>query len=182
MKLVFCGTPAFAVPTLRLALRAGHDVALVVTQPDRPVGRSRQLTAPPVKVAALESSLRVVQPEKIRNNPDLRAELESIRPDAVLVVAYGRIIPPWMLTLPRLGNINLHASLLPKYRGAAPIQWAVANGEHSTGATTMRLDEGLDTGDILLQRELPLAPYMLASDVFPLLSEMGADLMMQTLA
>jgi len=182
MKLVFCGTPAFAVPTLRLTLRAGHDVALVATQPDRPVGRSRQLTAPPVKVAALESSLRVVQPEKIRNNPDLRAELESIRPDAVLVVAYGRIIPPWMLTLPRLGNINLHASLLPKYRGAAPIQWAVANGEHSTGATTMRLDEGLDTGDILLQRELPLAPYMLASDVFPLLSEMGADLMMQTLA
>lgn len=182
MKLVFCGTPAFAVPTLRLALRVGHDVALVVTQPDRPVGRNRQLTAPPVKVAALESGLRVIQPEKIRNNPDLRAELESIRPDAILVVAYGRIIPPWMLTLPRHGNLNLHASLLPKYRGAAPIQWAVANGEHSTGATTMRLDEGLDTGDILLQRELPLAPYMLASDVFPLLAEMGADLMMQTLA
>jgi len=182
MKLVFCGTPAFAVPTLRLALRAGHDIALVVTQPDRPVGRSRQLTPPPVKVDALQSGLRVTQPEKIRNNLELRAELEAIRPDAILVVAYGRIIPPWMLALPRHGNINLHASLLPKYRGAAPIQWAIANGEHSTGATTMRLDEGLDTGGILLQRELPLAPYMLASDVFPLLAEMGADLMMQTLA
>ncbi len=182
MKLVFCGTPAFAVPTIRLALRAGHDIALVVTQPDRPVGRGHQLTAPPVKVAALESGLRVTQPEKIRNNPELRADLESIRPDAILVVAYGRIIPPWMLTLPRHGNLNLHASLLPRYRGAAPIQWAIANGEHRTGATTMRLDEGLDTGDILLQRELPLAPYMLSSDVFPLLAEMGADLMMQTLA
>jgi len=181
MKLVFCGTPAFAVPTLKLALRAGHDIALVVTQPDRPVGRGQQMTAPPVKTAALETGLPVIQPEKIRNNPELRAELESIQPDAILVVAYGRIIPPWMLSLPQLGNLNLHGSLLPKYRGAAPIQWAMANGEHTTGATTMRLDEGLDTGDILLQRAFPLAPHMLATDVFPLLAEMGADLMMQTL-
>ncbi len=181
MKLVFCGTPAFAVPTLKLALRAGYDVPLVITQPDRPVGRGQKLTAPPVKTTAMEAGIRVAQPEKIKNNAELRAELQAIRPDAILVVAYGRIIPKWMLDLPRLGNLNLHGSLLPKYRGAAPIQWAIANGEAATGATTMRLDEGLDTGDILLQREMALAPSMTATDVFPLLSEMGADLMMETL-
>lgn len=181
MKLVFCGTPAFAVPTLKLALRAGYQVALVVTQPDRPVGREQTLTAPPVKTVAIEAGLPFTQPEKIKNNPDFRAQLEAIRPDAILVVAYGRIIPRWMLDLPRYGNINLHASLLPKYRGAAPIQWAIANGEPATGATTMRLDEGLDTGDILLQREMPLAPDMTSVDVFPLLAEMGADLMAETL-
>jgi methionyl-tRNA formyltransferase len=181
MKLVFCGTPVFAVPTLKLALRAGYDVPLVVTQPDRPVGREKVMTAPPVKTAAMEAGIRVLQPEKIKNNLELRAELEAIRPDAIVVVAYGRIIPPWMLELPRLGNLNLHGSLLPKYRGAAPVQWAIADGEGSTGATTMRLDEGLDTGDILLQREMALAPSLTAVDVFPLLAEMGADLMMETL-
>ena len=181
MKLVFCGTPSFAVPTLKLAMRAGYNIALVVTQPDRPAGRGQQITVPPVKTTAIESGIRVVQPEKIRNNEELRAELEAIRPDAILVVAYGRIIPRWMLDLPQLGNLNLHASLLPKYRGAAPIQWAVANGEPSTGATTMRLDEGLDTGDILLQREMTIAPDMTSVDLFPLLAEMGADLMMETL-
>ena len=181
MKLVFCGTPVFAVPTLKLALRAGYDVPLVVTQPDRPVGRGQVLTAPPVKMAAMEAGIRVTQPEKIKNNAEFRAELEAVQPDAILVVAYGRIIPKWMLDLPRLGNLNLHGSLLPKYRGAAPVQWAIANGEGSTGATTMRLDEGLDTGDILLQREMALAPSMTAMDVFPLLAEMGADLMMETL-
>jgi methionyl-tRNA formyltransferase len=181
MKLVFCGTPAFAVPTLKLAQRAGYEVPLVVTQPDRPVGRGQVMTAPPVKTAAMEAGIRILQPEKIKNNLELRAELEAIRPDAILVVAYGRIIPPWMLELPRLGNLNLHGSLLPKYRGAAPVQWAIANGEPATGATTMRLDEGLDTGDILLQREMAVAPSMTAVDVFPLLAEMGADLMMETL-
>jgi methionyl-tRNA formyltransferase len=181
MKLVFCGTPAFAVPTLKLALRAGYDVPLVVTQPDRPVGREQTLTAPPIKTTAMEAGIPVVQPEKIKNNAEFRAQLEAIRPDAIVVVAYGRIIPKWMLELPRLGNLNLHASLLPKYRGAAPIQWAIANGEPATGATTMRLDEGLDTGDILLQREMTLAPDMSAVDVFPMLAEMGADLMMETL-
>jgi len=181
MKLVFCGTPSFAVPTLKLALRAGYDVPLVITQPDRPVGREQTMTAPPVKTTALEAGIRVTQPEKIKTNPELRAELEAIAPDAILVVAYGRIIPKWMLELPRLGNLNLHASLLPKYRGAAPVQWAIANGEPATGATTMRLDEGLDTGDILLQREMAIAPGMTATDLFPLLAEMGADLMMETL-
>ena len=181
MKLVFCGTPSFAVPTLKLALRAGYEIPLVVTQPDRPVGRDQQLTAPPVKTTAIEAGIRILQPEKIRSNPELRLELEGIQPDAILVVAYGRIIPPWMLGLPPLGCLNLHASLLPKYRGAAPIQWAIANGEPATGATTMRLDEGLDTGDILLQREMAIAPSMTATDLFPLLAEMGADLMMETL-
>ncbi|MBT9332857.1 methionyl-tRNA formyltransferase [Paracidobacterium acidisoli] len=182
MKLVFCGTPSFAVPTLKSVVRAGHEVALVVTQPDRPVGRGQQLAAPAVKVTALDAGLPVVQPEKIKKNEEFRAQLETIAPDAILVVAYGRIIPKWMLDLPRYGNLNLHGSLLPKYRGAAPIQWAIANGEPVTGATTMHLDEGLDTGDILLQRGMSIAPSMTSEDIFPLLSEMGADLMLETLA
>ena len=154
MKIVFCGTPAFAVPTLTALLAAGHEIALVVSQPDRPAGRSQQLTAPPVKQAALAAGLPITQPEKIRSNAEFRAHLESIAPDAIVVVAYGRIIPRWMLDLPRLGCINLHGSLLPKYRGAAPIQWALAMGEAVTGNTTMLLEEGLDTGSILLQQTL----------------------------
>ena len=150
MKLVFCGTPQFAVPTLDALLAAGHEVALVVSQPDRRVGRAQLLTAPPVKQAALEAGLPIAQPESIRNNEEFRAQLEAIAPEAIVVVAYGRLIPPWMLALPPLGCINLHASLLPRYRGAAPIQWAVANGEIFTGNTTMLLEEGLDTGPILL--------------------------------
>jgi hypothetical protein len=142
VKLVFCGTPRFAVPTLEALIAAGHDIALVVSQPDRPVGRTQQLTAPPVKETALAAGLEVTQPEKIRNNTEFRERLERIAPDAIVVVAYGRIIPPWLLALPRLGCINLHASLLPKYRGAAPIQWAVAMGETVTGNTTMLLEEG----------------------------------------
>ena len=181
MKLVFCGTPFFAVPALKQLLRAGHSVELVVTQPDRAVGRAREVAEPAVKVAAKEAGLAVVQPEKIKNNPEFRSRLEAIGPDAIVVVAYGRIIPKWMLDLAPLGNLNLHASLLPKYRGAAPIQWAVANGEATTGTTTMRIDEGLDTGAILLQRELAIAPDQTAEDLFPLLAESGASLMVETL-
>lgn len=181
MRLVFCGTPQFAVSTLKTLLRAGHNIQLVVTQPDRPSGRGMQLVAPPVKQAALEAGLSVAQPEKIKNNTEFRAQLEAIQPDAIIVVAYGRIIPKWMLDLPRFGNLNLHASLLPKYRGAAPIQWAIANGEPVTGATTMRIDEGLDTGDMLLQRELIIAPDQTSEDIFLLLAEMGAPLMAETL-
>lgn len=181
LKIVFCGTPSFAVPTLQAVLRAGHEVALVVTQPDRPSGRGMTLIAPPVKQTALAAGLTVIQPEKIKKNEEFRAQLERIAPDVILVVAYGRIIPKWMLDLPRYGNLNLHASLLPKYRGAAPIQWAVANGEAETGVTTMRLDEGLDTGDILLQQRLTIAPDQTAEDVFPLLAAMGAALMVETL-
>ena len=181
MRLVFCGTPRFAVPTLAQLLRAGHSVELVVTQPDRPSGRGKELTPPAVKLLANELGLPVVQPEKIRNNPDFAARLHAIQPQAIIVVAYGRIIPRWMLDLPPLGNLNLHASLLPKYRGAAPIQWAVAKGEPTTGTTTMRIDEGLDTGEILLQRELAIAPDQTAEDLFPLLAESGASLMLDTL-
>ena len=182
MKLVFCGTPSFAVPTLEALLAAGHEIALVVSQPDRPVGRSQQLTAPPVKQSALASGLSVAQPEKIRNNPEFRAQLEDLAPDAIVVVAYGRIIPPWMLALPRLGCINLHGSLLPKYRGAAPIQWAVANGDAFTGNTTMLLEEGLDTGPILLQQTLAIDPNQTSVDLFGLLAHSGAPLVVETLA
>jgi methionyl-tRNA formyltransferase len=182
MKLVFCGTPHFAVPTLEALLAAGHQIALVVSQPDRPVGRSQQLTAPPVKQSALSAGLSVTQPEKIRNNPEFRAQLEAIQPDAIVVVAYGRIIPPWMLALPRLGCINLHGSLLPKYRGAAPIQWAVAMGDAFTGNTTMLLEEGLDTGPILLQQTIEIAPQQTAADLFDILSQAGAPMIVETLA
>jgi methionyl-tRNA formyltransferase len=182
LKLVFCGTPQFAVPSLAALLAAGHEVALVVSQPDRPVGRHAQLTAPPVKQTALAAGLPITQPEKIRNNAGFRAQLESIAPDAIVVVAYGRIIPPWMLELPRLGCINLHASLLPKYRGAAPIQWAIAMGDAFTGNTTMLLEEGLDTGPILLQQTHEIGADQTAVDLFEILARAGAPLMLGTLS
>ncbi len=181
MRLVFCGTPQFAVPTLEAVLAAGHEVALVITQPDRPVGRDQKLQAPPVKQTALAHALPVLQPEKIKNNAELREQLETIAPDAILVVAYGRIIPQWMLDLPRYGNINLHGSLLPKYRGAAPIQWAVASGEVVTGVTTMRLDAGLDTGPMLLAHSVPVGEEETSLDVYENLAEVGAPLMVETL-
>jgi len=170
------------VPTLQALIAAGHEIALVVSQPDRPVGRSQQLTPPPVKETARAAGLEVTQPEKIKNNAEFRARLEAIAPDAIVVVAYGRLIPPWMLSLPRLGCINLHASLLPKYRGAAPIQWAVAMGETVTGNTTMLLEEGLDTGPILLQQEIPIAPGQTAAELFDVLAKAGAPLVVKTLA
>ena len=181
MKLVFCGTPQFAVPTLLALIDAGHEIALVLTQPDRPSGRGMQLVAPPVKQMAEAAGLDIYQPEKIKNNRNCATRLTAIAPDAIIVVAYGRIIPKWMLDLPRFGNINLHGSLLPKYRGAAPIQWAIARGETVTGVTTMRLDEGLDTGDMLLRREVPIGPAETAEDLYPKLSQIGAEVMIQTL-
>jgi methionyl-tRNA formyltransferase len=181
MKLVFCGTPEFGVPTLEAVIAAGHEVALVVTQPDRAAGRGMEIQIPPVKQVAMAHGLEVVQPEKIKNNEEFRARLQWIGPDAILVVAYGRILPPWMLEMPRFGNINLHGSLLPKYRGAAPIQWAVANGEVVTGVTTMRLDEGLDTGDMLLAQVCPIGLEETAVDVYECLADVGAKLMVKTL-
>jgi len=157
-------------------------MALVVSQPDRPVGRKQVLTAPPVKELALHHGLEVTQPEKIKANTELRARLEAIWPDAIVVVAYGRIIPQWMLDLPRHGNINVHGSLLPKYRGAAPIQWAVANGETETGVTTMRLDAGLDTGDILLMDRISISPDTTSAELYPQLAQVGARLLLRTLA
>jgi|HubBroStandDraft_6_1064221.scaffolds.fasta_scaffold460799_1 methionyl-tRNA formyltransferase len=182
LKLVFCGTPQFAVPTFEALVDAEHEIALAVSQPDRPAGRDQQIAPTPVKQAALAAGISVTQPEKIRNNAEFRAQLEAIAPDAIVVVAYGRIIPPWMLALPRLGCINLHASLLPKYRGAAPIQWAIAMGDAFTGNTTMLLEEGLDTGPILLQQTHEIGPEQSATEMFLVLADAGAPLVVETLA
>jgi len=181
LTLVFCGTPAFAVPALEKLVEAGFSVPLVVTQPDRPRGRGMELALSPVKQRALQLGLQVSQPDKIKNNEDFRGQLARIAPDAIIVVGYGRIIPPWMIDLPPLGNLNLHASLLPKYRGAAPIQWAIARGERVSGVTTMRIDAGLDTGDILLQEEIPIAPEDTAVTLAPRMAATGAALMVETL-
>jgi len=169
------------VPTLNRLVEVGFQVALVVTLPDKPRGRGLELSPPPVKNRAIELGLPVMQPEKIKNNEGFRARLAALKPAAIVVVGYGRLIPQWMISLPPLGNINLHASLLPKYRGAAPIQWAIACGETVTGVTTMRIDAGLDTGDILLQRELALTPEDTAETVAPRLAVVGAELMIETL-
>ena len=171
----------FAVPPLEALLRAGHEVSLVVTQPDRPKGRGMELALSPVKQKAVESGLPVVQPEKIKNNAEFRAQLEAIAPECIVIVGYGRIIPRWMLDLPAHGNINLHASLLPKYRGAAPIQWAIASGEQVTGNTTMRIDEGLDTGEMLLQKEMAIGADDTSVTLAPRLAAMGAELLVETL-
>jgi methionyl-tRNA formyltransferase len=181
MNLVFCGTPRFAVPTLEKLVSSGFEVRLVVTQPDKPRGRGLELAPSPVKSRALELGVPVVQPDKIKTNEEFRAQLAALQPEAIVVVGYGRIIPQWMIDLPTLGNINLHASLLPKYRGAAPIQWAIACGETVTGVSTMRIDAGLDTGDILLQKEIPITPQETAETLAPRLAAIGADLMVETL-
>lgn len=181
MDLVFCGTPQFAVPTLEKLAESGFRVRLVVTQPDRPRGRGQKPAAAPVKLRAQALGLSVVEPEQVKINDALRAQLESLQPAAIVIVGYGRIVPPWMLALAPLGNLNLHASLLPKYRGAAPIQWAIASGEIATGVTSMRINEGLDTGDILLQKEAAIAPDDTAVTLAPRLAAIGADLMVETL-
>lgn len=180
--LVFCGTPQFAVPTLEKLVASGFRVKLVVTQPDRPSGRGMEVVASPVKRAAIELDLPVIQPDKIKNNDEFRGRLQQIAPEAIIVVGYGRIIPQWMIDLPPLGNINLHASLLPKYRGAAPIQWAIAMGEQVTGVTTMRINAGLDTGDILQQIEEHITAEDTAVTLAPRLAQAGAEVMISTLA
>jgi methionyl-tRNA formyltransferase len=157
-------------------------VKLVVTQPDRPSGRGMEMAASPVKRSAFALDLPIVQPDKIKHNEAFRDQLRSLAPQAIIVVGYGRMIPQWMIELPPMGNINLHASLLPKYRGAAPIQWAIAMGETITGATTMRIDAGLDTGDILMQAEERIKPEDTAAILAPRLAQTGAELMIATLA
>lgn len=181
MNLVFCGTPQFAVPALQALVEADFSVRLVVTQPDKPRGRGLELTASPVKQVALALGLPITQPGKIRDNEEFHTTLTALRPDAIIVVGYGRIIPRWMIDLPPLGNINLHASLLPNYRGAAPIQWAIACGESVTGVTTMRIDAGLDTGDMLLQEQLAIAPDDTSETLSPKLAAIGAPLLVETL-
>jgi len=181
LTLVFAGTPRFAVPTLETLVEYGFDMRLVITQPDRQSGRGMELTASPVKQSALRLGIPVAQPTTIKSNETLRTQLVELKPDAIVVVGYGRIIPQWMIDLPRFGNLNVHASLLPKYRGAAPIQWAIAQGEEVTGVTTMRIDAGLDTGDVLLQSKLPIERGDTSVTVAPKLAAMGADLMVDTL-
>ncbi len=180
MRLVFMGTPEFAVPTLERIVQAGHDVRAVFTQPDRPAGRGQQLTAPPVKRAAARLGLPVYQPAKIRT-PEVQDLLSSFDANAFVVVGYGKIIPQSIIDIPPLGIINVHASLLPKYRGAAPIQWAIANGERRTGVTTMRIDAGLDTGDMLLKAETEIGFDETAVELSARLAPVGADLLVRTL-
>ncbi len=181
MRVVFMGTPAFAVPPLAALISAGHTVELVMTQPDRPVGRKQTLTPPPVKVNALELGLEVFQPPRVKS-ADAFERLSTIAPDVIVVVGYGQIIPQRILDLPPHGCINVHASLLPKYRGAAPINWAVANGETRTGVTTMRIIFKLDAGDMLLKRETPIGSDETARELFERLAPIGADLLAETLA
>jgi methionyl-tRNA formyltransferase len=175
------GTPAFAVPTLEKCVEAGHDVAAVLTQPDRPRGRGQQAAAPPVKEAAVRLGLAVYQPERIRR-PEAVEYLRALNLDAMVVVGYGQIIPQNVIDLAPLGIINVHASLLPKYRGAGPIQWAILNGETRTGVTTMRIDAGLDTGDMLLKAETEIGAEETAIELGRRLAVMGADLLVETLA
>ncbi len=181
MRLVFLGTPSFAVPTLQAVVAAGHQVLTVVTQPDRPRGRGQQLSASPVKEAALRLGIPVYQPERVRR-PEAVAALAELKPDAMIVVGYGQIIPQSVIDIPPHGIINVHGSLLPKYRGAGPLQWAIANGETHTGVTTMRIDAGMDTGDMLLKDETGIGPEETAVELGARLAVMGADLLVETLA
>jgi methionyl-tRNA formyltransferase len=179
--MVFCGTPQFAVPSLKKLLsQPEFEIVGVFTQPDRARGRSHELSFSPVKEVARAVEISVYQPEKIRV-PEAEEQLRALTPDVIVIIAYGQIIPGRLLPIPRLGWINLHASLLPKYRGAAPIHWAIANGETITGNTTMRIDAGMDTGEMLLQQELEIGPHETAPELSSRLSEAGARLMIETL-
>ena len=181
MRILFCGTPQFAVPTLKhLLAQSEFELLAVITQPDRRRDRGYQISPPPMKEVALAANLPVHQPEKIRA-PEVQELLQSYSPDFIVIIAYGQIIPARLLTIPKFGWINLHASLLPKYRGAAPINWAIVNGETRTGLTTMRIDAGMDTGDILLQQELAIGATETAPELATRLSEAGPPLIAETL-
>jgi methionyl-tRNA formyltransferase len=181
MRIVFLGTPAFAVPTVDALARAGHELLAVVAQPDRPAGRGQALRAPATKEWALERGLPVLQPEKVRDGT-LAAGLAALRPDVLVVTAYGRILGTDLLRLAPLGAVNVHASLLPRWRGAAPIQWSVASGERETGVSIMAMDEGLDTGDVLLQRPLPIGDDETAEALAPRLAALGGEAIVEALA
>ena len=181
MRIVFCGTPSFAVPTLKhLLAQSDFEIIGVITQPDRPRGRGQEVSFSPVKEAALAANLPVHQPEKIRA-PENEKLLQMLAPDFVVIIAYGQIIPARLLPIPKLGWINLHASLLPKYRGAAPINWAIVNGERRTGVSTMRIDAGMDTGDTLLLRDIEIGARETAPELAARMAESGAPLMAETL-
>ena len=180
-RIIFMGTPDFAVPPLKALHKSSHDVVLVVTQPDRPKGRGRMVASPSAKKVAEALGYNVIQPLDIRSEA-FEKQITGIAPDLIAVVAYGKILPKNILNLPQIGTINIHASLLPKYRGPAPIQWAIINGEKETGVTTMFMDEGLDTGDILLSSKVGIAPNDTSATLHDRLSVLGGDLLMRTLA
>ena len=175
------GTPEFAVPSLERLIADDHRIAAVFTQPDKPAGRGKHLHSPPVKALALEHDIAVHQPSKIKTNDEVREIFESIAPDACVVVAYGKILPAWMLSIPRLGCINVHASLLPKYRGAAPINWAIAHGEGETGVTIMQMDAGMDTGPMLAQQSIEIGKDETAAELSSRLARVGAEILSETL-
>ena len=175
------GTPDFSVPSLERLIIDGHEIAAVFTQPDKPAGRGQQLHEPPVKSFAKTHGIPIYQPSKIKTNDEVRTVFESLSPDVCIVVAYGKILPAWMLAIPRLGCINVHASLLPKYRGAAPINWAIANGEVETGVTIMQMDEGMDTGPMLGKRSIVIGAGETAPELSARLSRVGADMLSETL-
>ena len=175
------GTPEFAVPSLERLMLDSHEVVAVFTQPDKPAGRGKSLHEPPVKTFALEHGIPVHQPAKIKTNEEVRAIFETISPDACVVAAYGKILPPWMLAIPRFGCINVHASLLPRYRGAAPINWAIANGGKETGVTIMQMDAGMDTGPMLVKRSIAIGDRETAPELAVRLSRVGAELLSETL-
>ena len=181
MRIIFMGTPDFAESSLRAIYEEGHEIVAVVTNPDRPSGRGMKLTASPVKQYALEKELKIYQPQKVRGNEEFINEMSSLNPDVICVVAYGKILPKEILDIPEKGCINVHGSLLPKYRGAAPIQWAVINGEKVTGVTTMYMDIGMDTGDMILKEELEIGEDETTGEIWEKLSKIGADLLVKTL-
>ena len=181
MKLVFMGTPDFAVPCLEELIKAGHEIVGVFTQPDKPVGRKRVMTPPPVKVCAEKNGITVYQPDSVRTEECLSL-MKELNPDCVVVVAYGKIIPSDMLKLPKFGFVNVHGSLLPKYRGAAPIQWSIIDGEKKTGVTTMQMDDGIDTGDMLEVSETEIGENETAGELFDRLAEMGGKLIVSSLS
>ena len=181
MRVVFMGTPGFAVGTLKALLEAGHDVAAVVTQPDKPKGRGKELLITPVKAEAVKHDIPVFQPERVRKNEEFLEELKKLAPDVIVVVAFGQLLPVSVLTLPKYGCVNVHASLLPMYRGAAPLQWVIINGEKVSGVTTMQMDKGLDTGDMLLKEEVAIEPKETYETYHDKLSVVGAQLLIKTL-
>ena len=181
IKIVFMGTPDFAVESLKKVYEAGHKIEAVVTNPDRPKGRGMKLIPSPVKVFAEEHELNVLQPQKVRNNLEFIEEIKKIKPDVICVVAYGKILPKELLEIPKLGCINVHGSLLPKYRGAAPIQWAVLNGDEETGITTMYMDVGMDTGDMILKEKVTIGEDETTGELWDRLSEIGGNLLVKTL-
>ena len=181
MKIVFMGTPDFAKESLEAVYNAGHEILAVVTNPDRPKGRGMKLVASPVKEFALEKNLKIYQPEKVKNNVEFIDEIKKFQPDIICVVAYGKILPKELLEIAKFGCVNVHGSLLPQYRGAAPIQWAVLNGDKTTGITTMYMDTGMDTGDMILKEEIEIGENDTTGDVWEKLSKIGAKLLVKTL-